>query len=224
VAEMPTSFPPGSFLAGLDRATRLELLRAGRRMSLPAGATVLFEGDLSDRVVVVIEGALRVFATSANGREVLVTVAGPGEILGEMSALDGRPHSASVNTIEPADVVLVPARDFRSKMDERPGLAVAVALRLTRELRHVLAQRIDLEVHDVPARLALSMVHLADRLDGRNGRIELPITQRELAEACGASREAVSKALAAFRARGWVRTDRRSITVLDLEALRARAA
>jgi len=211
-------------MATLDRGTQLALLASGRRMSLPADATVLFEGDLSDRVVVVVEGTLRIFATSEGGREVLVTVAGPGEILGEMSALDGKPHSASVNTIEPADVVLVPAREFRSKMDEHAGLAVAVALRLTRELRHVLQQRIDLEVHDVPARLALSMVHLAERLDGRSGRIELPVTQRELAEACGASREAVSKALAAFRARGWVLTDRRSITVLDLEALRARAS
>jgi CRP/FNR family transcriptional regulator, cyclic AMP receptor protein len=224
VAQMPTSFPPGSFLAGLGRGTQLELVTSGRRMELPAGATVLFEGDLSDRVVLVIEGALRVFATSEGGREVLVTVAGPGEILGEMSALDGRPHSASVNTIERADVVLVPAKDFRSKMDEHAELAVAVALRLTRELRRVLRQRIDLEVLDVPSRLALSLVHLADRLDGRTGRIELPITQRELAETCGASREAVSKALATFRARGWVRTDRRSITVLDLDALRARAS
>ena len=83
-------------------------------MSLPAGATLLFEGDLSDRVVVVLAGTLRVFSTAATGREVLVTVAGPGEILGEMSALDGQPHSASVNTLDPAEVVLVPAEGFRS--------------------------------------------------------------------------------------------------------------
>jgi CRP/FNR family transcriptional regulator, cyclic AMP receptor protein len=76
----------------------------------------------------------------------------------------------------------------------------------------------------VPARLARSMVDLADRLDPRSGEVELPVSQRELAESCGASREAVTKALATFRARGWVRTGRRSVTVLDLSALRARSS
>src|SRR5262245_15258432 len=84
------SFPAGSFLAGLPDADRDELLRDARHMRLPAGATLLFEGDLSDRVVVVLVGTVRVFVTAANGREVLLTLAGPGEILGEMSALDGR--------------------------------------------------------------------------------------------------------------------------------------
>lgn len=224
MADIPTSFPPGSFLASLDRQDQLELVRTGRRMSLPAGATLLFEGDLSDRVVVVFAGALRVFATAANGREVLVTVAGPGEILGEMSALDGQPHSASVNTLDPAEVTLVPAVEFRSLMGSNAKIARGVALRLARELRRVVRQRVDLEAYDVPARLAQTLVDLADRLDARNREIELPLSQRELAESCGASREAVTKALAVFRNRGWVRTGRRSITVLDIDGLRARSS
>jgi CRP-like cAMP-binding protein len=224
VTDIPTSFPPDSFMAVLPRADQLELIREGRPMTLPGGATLLFEGDLSDRVAIVLEGTIRVFATVATGREVLVTVAGPGEILGEMSALDGQPHSASVNTLARARVVLIPAAMFRSRMDENPRIAVAVALRLTRELRHVLRQRVGLEAFDVPARLARSMVDLADRLDARSGSVELPVSQRELAESCGASREAVTKALATFRARGWVRTGRRSVTVLDLSALRARSS
>ena len=80
------------------------------------------------------------------------------------------------------------------------------------------------EALDVPTRLAQTIVALADRLDVRQGSIELPVSQRELAESCGASREAVTKALATFRTRGWVSTDRRSVTVLDLEAIRARAS
>src|SRR5439155_23318618 len=123
------SFPSGSFLAGLEAPDRSQLVREGRPMSLPAGATLLFEGDLSDRVVVVLAGTLRVFSTAANGREILVTVAGPGEILGEMSALDGQPHSASVNTVDPAEVVLVPAEEFRSVLRSNAGIATAVALR-----------------------------------------------------------------------------------------------
>jgi CRP-like cAMP-binding protein len=221
--DTPTPFPAGSFMGLLDPADQLEVVREGRRMTLPAGATLLFEGDLSDRVVVVVAGAVRVFATASNGREVLVTVAGPGEIMGEMSAVDGQAHSASVNTLDEADVVLVPAASFRALMQRNPRVAFAVAMRLTRELRHNLQQRVGIEALDVPTRLAQTIVALADRLDVRADGVELPVSQRELAESCGASREAVTKALATFRNRGWVSTDRRSITVIDLEALRARA-
>jgi CRP/FNR family transcriptional regulator, cyclic AMP receptor protein len=219
-----TPFPAGSFMGLLEPADQLEVVREGHRMTLPAGATLLFEGDLSDRVVVVVSGAVRVFATASNGREVLVTVAGPGEIMGEMSAVDGQAHSASVNTLDEADVVLVPAASFRAVMQGNARVAFAVAIRLTRELRHNLQQRVGIEALDVPTRLAQTIVALADRLDVREGSIELPVSQRELAESCGASREAVTKALATFRTRGWVSTDRRSITVLDLEAIRARAS
>jgi CRP/FNR family cyclic AMP-dependent transcriptional regulator len=217
-------FPAGSFMGLLEPADQLEVVREGHRMTLPAGATLLFEGDLSDRVVVVVSGAVRVFATASNGREVLVTVAGPGEIMGEMSAVDGQAHSASVNTLDEADVVLVPAASFRAVMQGNARVAFAVAMRLTRELRHNLQQRVGIEALDVPTRLAQTIVALADRLDVRDGGIELPVSQRELAESCGASREAVTKALATFRTRGWVSTDRRSIAVLDLEAIRARAS
>jgi CRP/FNR family transcriptional regulator, cyclic AMP receptor protein len=224
VAETPTSFPDGSFLAGLDDADRVELVDEGRPMSLPAGATLLFEGDLSDRVVIVLAGTLRVFATAATGREVLVTIVGPGELLGEMSALDGQPHSASVNTVDPAEVVLVSAGAFRALLRSNARIATAVALRLTRELRRVVRQRVELEAYDVPARLAQSLVDLAERLSAGAEEVELPVSQRELAESCGASREAVTKALGTFRARGWVRTGRRSITVVDVDALRARSS
>ena len=224
MAETPTSFPDDSFLAGLDAADRAELVGEGRPMSLPAGATLLFEGDLSDRVVLVLAGTLRVFSTAATGREVLVTIVGPGEILGEMSALDGQPHSASVNTVDPAEVVLVSAGAFRSLLRSNARIATAVALRLTRELRRVVRQRVELEAYDVPARLAQSLVDLAEPLASGAGEVELPISQRELAESCGASREAVTKALGTFRARGWVRTGRRSITVVDVDALRARSS
>ncbi len=85
-------------------------------------------------------------------------------------------------------------------------------------------QRVDLEAFDVPTRLAGILVDLAGRVAPSDDAIELPISQHELAEWCGASREAVTKALGTFRSRGWVRTGRRSITVLDLEALRSRAS
>ena len=224
MADRATSFPPGSFLAGLDDATRMSLIDAGRRMSLADGSSLLFEGDDSGRVIVILGGNARVFSTAANGREVLVTVAGPGEILGEMSALDGQPHSASSTAVGDTEVVLVPGEAFRELLASNATLATAVAVRLTRELRRVVHQRVDLEAFDVPTRLAGILVDLAGRVAPGDDAIELPISQHELAEWCGASREAITKALGTFRSRGWVRTGRRSITVLDVEALRARAS
>ena len=132
MTDLPKSFPVGSFLASLEPTDRSELVRGGRPMSLPAGATLLFEGDLSDRLVVVVAGSIRVFSTAANGREILVTVAGPGEILGEMSALGGEPHPASVNTIDPAEVVLVPAEKFRSVLRSNALQALITRIQLQR--------------------------------------------------------------------------------------------
>jgi CRP-like cAMP-binding protein len=217
--------PPGSVLADLDPDARTDLISAGRRMSLSDGSSLLFEGDDSGRVIVILSGRVRVFSTAANGREVLVTVASPGEILGEMSALDGVPHSASATTVGDTEVVLIPGDAFRALMASNAALATGVALRLTRELRRMMHQRVDLEAFDVPTRLARILVDRADQAEPHDdGAIDLPISQFELAEVCGASREAVTKAIGTFRTRGWVRTGRRSITVLDLQALRARAS
>jgi len=219
-----SAYPAGSFLAQLGEDDRRRLLDAGRPLRIPAGASLLFEGDLSDRVVLVLRGTARIFATAANGRQVLIAITGPGEILGEMSALDGRPHSASVVALDEIDAVLLADGDFRAILAANASIAIAVAVRLARELRRGMHQRIELVAYDVPARLAAALVELHDRLAPGDGPFEAPISQREIAEWCGASREAVTKALARFRSCGWVRTGRRSITVLDVEALRARAS
>jgi CRP-like cAMP-binding protein len=222
MADLSTSFPAETFLAELDAAERDEVISAGRRVEVPPGSSLLFEGDLSGRVVVMLAGAARVFATAANGREVLLNVVGPGEILGHVSALDGGPHSASVTTVADAHVVFIDIDAFRALLAD-PGTGQAVARALARDLRRVEQHRVELSAYDVPTRLAGRLVYLADRLSTDSTRIEIPVSQRELAEWCGASREAVTKALKGFRAHGLVETDQRSIVVLDLHALRARA-
>jgi CRP/FNR family cyclic AMP-dependent transcriptional regulator len=216
--------PNGSFLAQLPDDDRAALLEAGRPLRVPAGASLLFEGDLSGRVIVLLAGTARVFATAANGRQVLVTIVGPGEILGEMAALDGRPHSASVTASEPIEAVVIPSDRFLSIMAEHATIASAVAGRLSHELRHVTELLVQLEAFDVPTRVAAMLVDLHDRLAAGDEPFEVPISQRELGECCGASREAVTKTIATFRERGWVRTERRSIVILDVEALRRRVA
>ena len=217
----PTSFPSGTFLAELNAAGQEAVLSTARRVELPSGSSLLFEGDLSGRVVVMLTGAARVSATAANGRQILLNMVGPGEILGQVSALDGGPHSASVTTVTDADVVFLDADVFRALLNAHPVVTEAVATALARDLRRVERHRVELAAYDVPTRLAGRLAYLADRLTER-GPAEIPVSQRELAEWCGASREAVTKALKTFRALGWVQTHQRSITILDPDALRAR--
>jgi CRP/FNR family cyclic AMP-dependent transcriptional regulator len=206
----------------LDDGQREILLAPGRRVSLPPGSSLLFEGDVSGRVVVIASGAARVFATAANGREVLLNVVGAGELLGTVSALDGGPHSASVTTVADAEVVFLDADTFRALLDQHAWLAEAVATALARDLRRVEHHRVELAAYDVPTRVAARLVYLADHVADRAPPVTLPVSQRELAEWCGASREAVTKALKGFRAHGWIATEQGSVTILDLDALRGR--
>jgi CRP-like cAMP-binding protein len=209
-------------LDALDDARRATLLAAGRRVSMPSGSSLLFEGDVSGRIVAITSGAARVFATAANGREVLLNIVGPGEVLGTLSALDGGPHSASVTTIADTEVVFLDAETFRGLLDAHGWLAEAVARALARDLRRVERHRVELSAYDVPTRLAGRLVYLADHLANQGPPVTLPVSQRELAEWCGASREAVTKAIKGFRDRGWVATDQGTVTIRDLDALRRR--
>ena len=174
-------------------------------------------------MVVIASGAARVFATAANGREVLLNVVGAGELLGTVSALDGGPHSASVTTVADAEVVFLDADTFRGAARRRTRwLAEAVATALARDLRRVERHRVELSAYDVPTRVAGRLVYLADHVADHAPPVTLPVSQRELAEWSGASREAVTKALKGFRAHGWVATEQGSVTILDLDALRDR--
>jgi CRP/FNR family transcriptional regulator, cyclic AMP receptor protein len=223
LADLDASTTPTPLLDTLDDGQRDQLLNSGRDVTLPAGSSLLFEGDVSGRVVAIVSGAARVFATAANGREVLLNVVGPGEVLGTVSALDGGPHSASVTTIAEAEVVFLDAAAFRELLDRHAWLAEAVAAALARDLRRVERHRVELSAYDVPTRLAGRLVYLADHVADRAPPVTLPVSQRELGEWCGASREAVTKALKSFRARGWVETHQGSITIVDLDAIRGRA-
>jgi CRP-like cAMP-binding protein len=223
LADLRSSFAPTPLLTALDEEQRRALLEAGRSVTLPAGSSLLFEGDISGRVVALVSGVARVFATAENGREVLLNVVGPGELLGTVSALDGGPHSASVTVVGEADVVFIDASSFRRLLAAEPRFATAVAATLARDLRRVERHRVELSAYDVPTRLAGRLVDLVDQIAGGAPPVTVPVSQRELAEWCGASREAVTKALKAFRGRGWVATDQGSVTILDIGALRARA-
>jgi CRP-like cAMP-binding protein len=177
-------------------------------------------------VLVLLDGRVKVVALTPAGREVIVAVRGPGDLLGEMAAFDGQPRSATVATLEPVEALLVPGSAFAAFLERRPRVALVILRMVAGRLRYADAQQADFATHDVVGRVAHRLVELCERF-GEPGadriEIELPLSQEELAAWTGASREAVSKALQLLRSLRIVETSRRRVAVLDLEALRARA-
>jgi CRP/FNR family cyclic AMP-dependent transcriptional regulator len=209
------------FLESLRSDERDALLRLGRERHYAKGDTLVHEHDDAGGVLVILAGRV-VVSTLADGRDVNLGVAGPGDILGELAALRGRPRTATLTAGEAVLARAVPAMEFRKFILTAPGAAAVLLDHAFDLLQDADAQRRDLAAFDVPTRLARRLLELEERFGtpAGPGRTELALTQDELAAWVGASREAVSKALAVLRALGCVETHRRRVTITDADALR----
>ncbi|MER6950640.1 Crp/Fnr family transcriptional regulator [Nonomuraea sp. NPDC000554] len=214
----------GEFLSMLT-PDEVEALRdAGRLRRWDRGTTLMTEGDTSDWVLVLTEGRVKVSSHTSSGTEVVLAVRGPGGLLGEMSAIDGSPRSATVTALEPVAGVVV--RDFPAFLQEHGRVAVLLMRLVTERLRDADRKRVEYGAFDTTGRVATRLIELAERYGERTSagvRVALPLSQDELAGWTGASREAVSKALRTLRDRGLIETGRRRVTIHDLEGLRKRA-
>jgi CRP/FNR family cyclic AMP-dependent transcriptional regulator len=216
----------GGFLGELTPDETRAVKDRSRSRRYPKGSTLFNEGESSDRVVIVTEGQVKVSFFTDDGREILLGVRGPGELLGEMSAIDGEPRSATATALEPAEALVMTAEDFKSFITDNPRVGLLLLQMLSRRLRDADRKRIEFGAFDTIGRVARRLVELADDYGEATDdgvRISLPLTQQDLAGWTGSSREAVSKALQTLRGRGWIATHRKGITVLDLEAVRRRA-
>jgi CRP/FNR family cyclic AMP-dependent transcriptional regulator len=205
-------------------------VRSFRSRAIPRrfrkGQAIFHEGGSSDRVVALLSGRVKVSTLTEEGREIVLAFRGPGDLLGELSAIDGQPRSASVEAIEPVEALAVTAADFRAFLVDHPEIGVMLLETLARRLRDADRKRVEYGAHDTVGRVAARLLELADQYGEeapRGIQIGLPISQEELAGWTGASREAVSKALQVMREAGWVVTERRRITVCDPDALRRRS-
>ena len=229
--------PPGSgavqgenrfegFAAALTAAELEDLISRGVKRPFRRGSFIMTEGEASDHVVVLLAGRAKVSSYTAEGKEVVLAVRGPGELLGDFSALDGAPRSATVSALEPIEALILGSERFLAFLEDHPRLAVLLLQTWSRRVRDADRKRVEFGAYDTPGRVARRLLELVDRYgegEGSSVRISISLTQDELAGWTGSSREAVSKALREFRDRGWITTGRRSITVLDLDALRNRA-
>ncbi|MER5648030.1 Crp/Fnr family transcriptional regulator [Streptosporangium sp. NPDC002524] len=200
------------------------LYAAGRPRRWDRGATMFTEGDVSDWVLVLTSGRVKVSSHTAAGTEVVLAVRGPGALLGEFAAIDGLPRSATVTALEPVEGITV--RDFSSYLQANGRVAVLLMQMVTGKMRDSDRKRIEYGAFDTTGRVATRLVELAERYgepDNGGVRVALPLSQDELAGWTGASREAVSKALRSLRDRGLIETGRRRVIIHDMEGLRKRA-
>jgi CRP-like cAMP-binding protein len=213
----------GGFVDQLARADRDALLAAGARRRYRRNAPLFLEGERSDHVVVVLEGRVRVSLASADGRDLVIAVRGPGDLLGELAAIDqDQPRSASAYAMEPLVVQIMSAAEFEAFLEHSPRAALALLRTLTRRLRDASRTQMEFGAFDTVARVARRLDELAtDHGEPvANGvRIALPLTQEELAGWVGASRESVARALRVLRDRGVISTARREVVVHDMAAL-----
>jgi CRP/FNR family transcriptional regulator, cyclic AMP receptor protein len=213
----------GGFVALLGPDARAALLGLGRVRRYGRGATLLMQGARDDAVVVLLQGRVKVSLDTPDGREVVLAVLGPGDLVGEFEAIEPEATSRTASNValEPVECRVFAADDLRRFLAAYPDAALEL-LRLTiRKLLTADQRRVDATALDAPHRLAHFLVERADaQLDPE---LDVALTQEELASLIASSRESVVRALAALRARGLIETGRRRITIRDMPGLRAYA-
>jgi len=195
-----------------------------RRHTFKRGTMIFHKDQTGDALYVIESGRVRIFLPTESGTELTVEVSGPGDVFGELALLDGRPRSASAETLEDTTAFTLTREEFKAHLAATPQLAVALIELLSTRLRHVTEYAESLAHLDVHARLARTLLEMADRYGvKRNGiEIDLDLTQADLAAMVGATRERVNRALAAFRAQGLLELRGRKIALLDTTRLRQR--
>lgn len=205
-------------------ADALRALAGERRYA--AGAVIFHQGDEPGGVLVLTSGRVKHVLIGSDGRELILGLAGPGELVGEVTALDGGPRAASVTAMDEVRALAIARAAFEQCVAGRPALAASLLKSLAARLRQADAQLLEFAAFDVTGRVARRLLELSEHhgVGAERGiEITLPITQDELAAWTASSREGVAKALALLRRLGWIETHRRRIVVLDPEALRGYA-
>ena len=212
--------------AALDDEASDALRATMSRTDTGRGQVLFHEGDPGDRLYVILDGKIKLTRAAADGRENLLSVLGPGEMFGELSLFDPRPRTASAVAVTDSRLGAIGHDYLRSWLTGRPDVALHLLQALAQRLRRINDVMADLVFSDVPGRVAKALLDLSERFgrptdDGL--RVAHDLTQEELAQLVGASRETVNKALADFASRGWLRLEARAVVLIDVERMRRRA-
>lgn len=195
----------------LDEAELREFSGRGAVKSFPKQTIIVSEGDETDSLYVILSGRVKVFVADESGREIVLGTQGPGEYFGEM-ALDGGARSASVMTLEPSRFMVVPRSRMREFLRSQPDFAVRLIEKLIRRSRALTASVKNLALLDVYGRVARLLLELAEE-EGDKLVIKDRLTQQDVADRIGASREMVSKILKDLALGGYISVQKKRITI-----------
>ena len=209
---MPRPAAPGDPFAPLTEQTLREIAATGVVRTYPKSAIIINEGEVGDSLYIVLSGRVKVFASNPAGREVVIAFHGPGEYVGEMS-LDGSPRSASVVTMEPTTCTLVTRANFREFILAHPDFALHLIEKLIQRVRLTTANVKSLALEDVYGRVVKLLLAMAVEHDGA---LVVPerLTQQDIAERVGASRDMISRLFKDLVAGGYLSIQDRTITIL----------
>ncbi|MEY3447761.1 MAG: hypothetical protein RLZZ14_285 [Actinomycetota bacterium] len=209
----------------LDDSAASTLKESMTTVKINKGGVLFSEGDEGQTLYVIIEGKIKLGTRSSDGRENLLSILGPGEMFGELSLFDVGPRTATATAVTDTRLLALGHDKVIPWITAHPEVSLQLLARLAQRLRRTNEVVSDLVFSDVPGRVAKALIDLGERFGVKKDdgfHVNHDLTQEELAQLVGASRETVNKALADFASRGWLRLEARAVVVLDYERLAKR--
>ncbi len=213
-----TPFPNSGFLSDASEELREMLSALASEISLDKNETLFDQDDEGDALYAIVEGTLEVSFLAMSGRKLTLTLMRPGEVFGEIALFDNGPRTATIAAAEPSRVLRVRRKDVMEQIRQHPDLAVDMVRLAGLRMRWMGSQLNEQVFLPMPIRLARKLLHLSALQDDPTQRITL--SQSELAEFVGATREAVSKTISTWKRDDVVQASRGGLLIKDFEALR----
>ena len=208
---MPHSLESFALFSGLPETDVSALANQGVTRTFPKNAVIVNENDRSDSLYIILSGKVKVYVSDENGHEIVLGVEGTGDYFGEM-VLDEGPRSASVMTLEPSTFCIIPKEEFRQFLRQHPDFAIHLIQNLIKRARVLTENVKSLALLDVYGRVARLLLELATEQDGQLVVME-KLTQQDIANRVGASREMVSRILKDLVRGGYITVHGRQITI-----------
>jgi CRP/FNR family cyclic AMP-dependent transcriptional regulator len=204
----------------LDPEALDQLCRYAKHTMLKRGTTIVSKGDPGNSLIVVISGTIKISVSSPDGRSAILNLIGPGEIFGEVAVLDGQARTADATANSNCEIYVIDRRDFIPFVRSQPALAMKFIELLCTRLRWTSDQVEEVILQNLPGRLASALLRLTEKHKLAPAGRTIAITQQEISEMVGMTRESINKQLRAWAARNWVRLEHGAIVVLDVASLR----
>ncbi|CAL78980.1 putative transcriptional regulator with a cAMP binding domain, Crp family [Bradyrhizobium sp. ORS 278] len=207
----------------LDPEALDQLCRYAKPTTLKRGATIFSKGDPGSSLYAVISGTVKISVSSPDGRNAILNLISAGEIFGEVAVLDGRERTADATANTNCEILVIDRREFLPFVKSQPVLAMKFIELLCDRLRWTSDQVEQVILQDLPRRLASALLGLTEKQKVDSSNRTIAITQQEISEMVGMTRESINKQLRAWAARDWVRLEHGAIVLLNPEPLRGLA-